>query len=41
VIGVDHLTELKFEDIILSAAELGEESCLADIHYHGYFEDLE
>ena len=30
------MTELKFEDIILSAAELGEESCLADIHVNSY-----
>lgn len=30
------MTELKFEDIILLAADLGEESCLADIHVNSY-----
>ena len=30
------MTELRFEDIILNAAELGEESCLADIHVNSY-----
>ena len=30
------MTELKFKDIILSAADLGEESCLADIHVNSY-----